>query len=345
MRCGVEDIGFNGDRFVQSFMTRDLTTFDLQNAANAVREAKDRITGFISQTPVAFIGGETSKFGSARVHLKLENLQKTGSFKVRGAANRIFALGTLEASRGVVTSSTGNHGLGVTAAAQERGIDVEVFVSPQVSPKKRAAMEAYGARLRVVGNNPLEAELVARAAAHDSGRTYVPPYNDPLVIAGQGTIALELMEQVPQIDAIYVAVGGGGLISGVGSYLKSVSPQTEVIGCWPENSRVLYESLNVGSIIDFPEKATLSESTAGGVEPRSITFEICQKVVRRHLLVPETEILNAMRWAKTKGWTVEGAAGVAIAATTLDASRLPNKNVVVVICGGNLSPEVAKQVE
>jgi threonine dehydratase len=317
--------------------------FDLQNAAALVREANERIAGFVVETPVALVSDE--RFGAAKIHLKLENLQKTGSFKLRGASNRIFALSSDEAVRGVITSSTGNHGLGVAAAGRQRGVDVEVFVSPQVSPKKRSSMEANGARIRIVGTNPLEAEVAARAAALDSRRTYVPPYNDPFVVAGQGTIALELTNQVPQVDVIYVAVGGGGLVSGIGSYLSSVSPQTEVVGCWPENSRVLYESLNAGAIQEFPEKPTLSESTAGGVEPGSITFDLCRKLVRRYLLVPEGEILNAMRWAKSKGWTVEGAAGVAIAAASQDASRLRDKNVVIVVCGGNLSPDVAKQVE
>ena len=325
-------------------MTYPDLSFDVDNAVNLIRAAHKRIAEIVLETPVATITGEPNKFGSARIYLKLENLQKTGSFKLRGAANRVFALAPEEASRGVVTSSTGNHGLGVTAAARHRRIDVEVFVSPHVSQKKRAAMEACGARMRVVGNNPLEAEIVARAAALNSGRTYVPPYNDPLVVAGQGTIALELMEQVGSIDAIYVAVGGGGLISGIGLYLKTASPHTEVVGCWPENSRVLYESLRQGAIIEFPEKRTLSESTAGGVEPGSITFPLCQQVVRRHLLVSEEEILQAMRWAKTKGWTIEGAAGVAIAGAFKDAARPQGKTAVVVCCGGNVSPEIARQV-
>src|SRR5882672_2767696 len=144
--------------------------FDVANAANFVREASERIAGFVLETPVPRISDEAKRFGSTEVYLKLENLQRTGSFKLRGAANRVFALSQDEATRGVVTSSTGNHGLGVTAAGRHRGIDVEVFVSPQVSPKKRASMEACGARIRILGNNALEAEIIARAAAADSGR-------------------------------------------------------------------------------------------------------------------------------------------------------------------------------
>ena len=205
-----------------------------------IQEARERISGFVVETPLARIADEPRTFGSTQLYLKLENLQKTGSFKLRGAANKMFSLDTKEAARGVVTSSTGNHGLGVAAAAQHRGIDVEIFISTQVGPEKYSKMQAYGARIRQVGENPLEAELAARAAADESGRTYVSPYNDPLVIAGQGTIAIELVQQLPLIDRVYVAVGGGGLVSGIGSYLNFVSPRTVVVGCWPDNSRVLY---------------------------------------------------------------------------------------------------------
>lgn len=318
--------------------------FELQTAMGLVQEAQRRITGFVAETPVVLIAGEPERFGSAQVYLKLENLQKTGSFKLRGASNKVFSLNAEEAAKGVVTSSTGNHGLGVACAARQRQIAAEIFVSSQVAPAKYRKMQEYGAHIRQVGGNPLEAELAARAAADDSDRTYVPPYNDPLVVAGQGTIALELAAQVPSVDAVYVAVGGGGLISGIGTYLAVASPHTEVVGCWPENSRVLYESLNAGRIIEFPEMPTLSESTAGGVEPGSVTFELCQKVVRRHVLVTEAEILDAMRWGRAHGWTFEGAAGVALAAFFKDATHCEGKSVAVVCCGGNLSPKVAAEL-
>jgi threonine dehydratase len=314
------------------------------NWVSMVEEARERIAGFAIETPVALIADEPERFESVQLYLKLENLQKTGSFKLRGAANKVLSLTAKEAAQGVVTSSAGNHGVAVAASAHRRGIDAEVFLCQEVSLEKARWIEGYGARVRQIGKNPLDAELAARAAAEDSGRTYVSPYNDPLVVAGQGTVALELGKQVPHLDAIYVAVGGGGLISGIGAWLNSVSPQTEVIGCWPENARVLYESLRAGRIIEFPETPTLSESTAGGVEPGSVTFELCQKFVRRKVLVSEPEILNAMRWAKKKGWIVEGAAGVAIAAFFKEARHYQGKTVVVVCCGGNLLPEVASQL-
>jgi len=301
-----------------------------------IAEASARIYEIVQRTPIEMIE-DSRRFNSVKAFLKLEHLQRTGSFKLRGAPNRVFSLSAQEAAGGVVTSSTGNHALGVSTAARHRGIDVEVFVSAQVSGKKLRAITDCGARIRPVGNNSLEAELTARAAAKASGRTYISPYNDPFVIAGQGTIGMELLQQVEAIDAIYAAVGGGGLIGGIGAYVKSVSPATEIVGCWPENSRVMYECLRAGEVIEVSEQPTLSESTAGGVEPGSITFELCQRVIDRYVLVSESDILQAMRWARQQGWRVEGAAGVAIAAAFKDAPRQKGKSVTIISCGGNLS--------
>ncbi len=318
-------------------------TVDLLEWQRRIVEARQRIRPLVRETPVVLIEGE-AEFGSAQAYLKLEHLQNTGSFKVRGAANKVLSLLPDVASRGVVTSSTGNHGLGIAAASHHRGISAEVFVSSQVSPKKLLMMADYGARIRHIGRNPLEAELAARAAAAESGRTYVSPYNDALVVAGQGTVALELAQQIERIDAIYVAVGGGGLISGIGAYMKSVSPQTEIVGCWPESSRVMYECLRAGKVVDFPEEPTISESTAGGVEPGSITFALCQRVIDRCVLVNESAILDAMRWAHRRDWKVEGAAAVAIAAAFQEASRTHGKTVAIISCGGNTSTEVLSRL-
>ena len=255
-----------------------------------------------------------------------------------------MSLSPAAAAAGVITSSTGNHGLGVATAAKFLGIDAEVFLSAQVSPAKREKIRDHGARIRIVGDDPLAAELAARAAARESGRTYVSPYNDPHVVAGQGTIGVELMRQLPDLDAIFIATGGGGLISGVGSYLRHRAPQAEIIGCWPENSAVLYECLKAGRIVVAPERPTLSESTAGGVESGSITFDLCRQVMHHGVLVSEEEILRAMRWGHAQGWAMEGASGVALAAYFKESARYANRKVVVLICGGNPSPAVAELI-
>jgi threonine dehydratase len=311
---------------------------------DAVAAAYERIRPYVRETPVdeskALVGG-----GTASLYLKLEHLQHTGSFKFRGACNKIALLTPAQAAAGVVAASNGNHGLGVAAAARARGIAAEVYVSAQVSPAKAQRIAAHGAAIRQAGSDPLAAELAARRAAETSGRVFISPYNDLDVVAGQGTIAVELHRQVPELDAVFVAVGGGGLIGGIGSYLKSVSPRTQIVGCWPETSPVLYECLRAGRVIDVPEQPTLSESTAGGLEPDSVTLPLCQNIMDRGVLVSEAEIRAAIRLVlETEHWLIEGAAAVAVAAFRRDARRWDGKRVAIVLCGRNVSPEVLARV-
>ena len=307
-----------------------------------INEAAHRVYSLVRETPLVPLGTDELQINANSAFAKLEQLQLSGSFKLRGATNKLMSLEPTAAAAGVIASSTGNHGLGVATAARFLGIDAEVFLSAQVSPAKREKIREHGARIRIVGDDPLAAELAARVAARESGRTYVSPYNDPYVVAGQGTIAVEIMRQLPDLDAIFIATGGGGLISGVGSYLRHQAPNCEIIGCWPENSAVLYECIKAGRIVVAPEKPTLSESTAGGVESGSITFDLCRQVMHRGVLVNEEEILRAMRWGHAQGWAMEGAGGVALAAYFKEAARYADKKIVVLICGGNPSPAVAE---
>jgi threonine dehydratase len=309
-----------------------------------IEEACNRIYGLARQTPVARLPRDPRLPASTRVFAKMEQQQVTGSFKLRGACNKIFSLSAEAAAKGVVASSTGNHGLGVAAASKFRGVDAEIFLSSQVPEAKWKKIESYGARICMAGDDPLAAEVAARAAAEASGRAYISPYNDWQVVAGQGTIAVELMRQVDPLDAVFIATGGGGLISGVGTYLRARSAPTEIVGCWPENSRVLYECIRAARVIEYPESYTLSESTAGGVEPGSVTFDLARKAIHRSTLISEEAILDAMRWASDRGWIIEGAAGVALAALFQDAGRYEGKNVVVLFCGGNLSPNVQQRL-
>jgi threonine dehydratase len=307
--------------------------------------AHERIRSIVLETPVVS-SSHPSRYISALVKFKLENQQHTGSFKFRGAANSLSMLTAEQVRAGVLTSSTGNHGLAVATAARTLRIRAEVYVSTRVSSLKLDTIRNCGAEVRVVGSNPLDAELAARAAARETGQLYISPYNDPNVIAGQGTVAVELNHQLQQIDAVFVAVGGGGLIGGIGAYLKAVSPRTQIIGCWPENSPALCESLKQGRIVEVSERPTLSESTAGGVEPGAITFDLCQQVVDRTILVSEAEILRAMRQLRDhEGWVVEGAAGVAFAGFLKQAEEFADRTAVIIICGGNLSPGVLQQLQ
>ena len=321
------------------------TPLQMQRLRKLVREAYARIRPSVLETtlePAVDLIPEIR----ATLLLKREDLQHTGSFKLRGATNKILSLTSGEAARGVIAASNGNHGLGVAEAARRAGVAAEIFVSSHVSPAKARRIEQLGARIQRHGADPLEAEIAGRAAAAQSGKVFISPYNDLEVMAGQGTIAVELERQCPHPEAIFVAVGGGGLIGGIGAYLKCASPATEVVGCWPENSRVLYESIKAGRILDVPEQPTLSESTAGGLEPGSITLDVCRNVIDRAVLVSEDEILEVMRKVRSqKGWLMEGAAAVALAAFLKESARYENKTAVVVICGGNVSPDVRRRLE
>ncbi len=306
--------------------------------------AERRIRAQVRETPLqpSRALGEASR---ARVFLKLENRQDTGAFKLRGAANKLLSLPREATARGVVAASTGNHALAVSTIGRKLGIPVEIFVAASIHPYKRRKIEALQARVNAVEGDALFAELEARREAECSGRPYVSPYNDPDVIAGQGTVAVEILRQLGEqsagpLDAVFVAVGGGGLIGGIGAYLKQVSPQTEVVGCWPANSPALFECLRAGAIIDVPEQPTWSTSTAGGVEPGAITLELCKRVIGRKLLVSEAEIVEAARRLhREDGELVEGAAAVAVAAFLKSANDYEGKTVAILICGANAEPE------
>jgi len=300
-----------------------------------ILSAYERIRPVVRETPVEY----SAEFGA---WLKLEQTQKTGSFKFRGASNKVAMLTPEQAAAGVVTASNGNHGLGVAAAAAARGIAAEVFVSSHVSPAKARRIEAHGAKIHCAGDDPLTAEIAARKAAEASGRVFISPYNDRDVMAGQGTVAVELLRQLPAVDAVYVAVGGGGLIGGVGAYLKEAKPSVAVIGCWPENSPVMWECMRAGAVVDVPEAPTLSESTCGGLEPGSVTLDLCRKVIDRGVFVSEAEIAGAMQqMLRTEHWLIEGAAAVAVAAfQKIQVGR----NAAIILCGRNLSPEAYGRV-
>lgn len=315
----------------------------MDGLSHDVLDAHRRIRAHVVRTPVHEISALFPGFGTT-VWAKREDLQETGSFKLRGATNRIHLLTERECARGAIAASNGNHGLGVAAAAKKAGVSAQVYVSEQVAPEKAKKIERLGAKIVYAGRDPLDAEIAGRQNAMESGRVFISPYNDPHVLAGQGTIAVELMEQVPDLDAVFVAVGGGGLIGGIGAYLKEVSPRTQIIGCWPENSPVLYESMKAGWILPVQEKPTISESTAGGLEDGSITLNICRRVIDACVLVSEDEILDAMRllW-RARQWLIEGAAGVAIAAFQKTAQLYEGKTVAIVICGGNVSERVLKR--
>ncbi len=259
--------------------------------------------------------------------------------------NKLLSLTPEELSRGVVTASTGNHGMAVAWGVKELNAPGRVFVIEHASPSKVQAIERLGADVRYYGKDCAETEAYARQYAARNNMTYVPPYNDPKVIGGQGTIGVELARQLDQIDAVFVSLGGGGLISGVASYLKSVHPDVQIIGCSSENSQVMIQSVKAGRILDLPSLPTLSDGTAGGVEADSITFSLCCELVNDYVTVTEDEIKENLRlFMETHHMLIEGAAAVAVASYLKTRDRFAGNNVVIVICGANISPETLKEV-
>jgi len=247
--------------------------------------------------------------------------------------------------RGVVTASTGNHGAAVAYALQRTGAPGVVWVPSNASREKLNLIEQYGVEVRYHGDDCAETEAYARRLAAENEQIYISPYNDPRIVGGQGTIAVELERQLDRIDAVFVALGGGGMISGIAGYLKSVRPDVRVVGCSPENSQVMMQSVRAGEILDLPSLPTLSEGTAGGVEPGAITFELCRALVDDYTTVTEDEIAASLReFMRAHHSMIEGAAAVAIAAFEKEQARYADKNVVIIICGANISTSTLKEI-
>lgn len=279
------------------------------------------------------------------VLLKMEHRQPTGSFKIRGATNKILTLPRRALDEGVVTASTGNHGAGVARATGILGGRSTVFVPENASDQKVTAIRNLGADIRRAGHDAVQSESAAREYASENDLAYVPPYNDEMVIAGQGTVGREMVEQAQDLAAVYVPVGGGGLISGIAAYVKSAAPNTEVIACSAERSGVMHHSVAAGKVLDLESHPTISDGTSGGIETGTLTFEICRRLVDRWLLVPEPEIVNALRLALMRlHLRIEGAAALALAGLLLDHERFPGLRVAVVLSGGNISQDALRRI-
>lgn len=307
-------------------------------------EAHKRIRPYVRRTELIH-SPHFSALTGANVFFKCENLQHTGSFKLRGALNKYLSLEPSLRKRGVVTASTGNHGKAVAYIAQELGGAVTIFAPRGADKAKLAAMKSLGAEVILSGADCIDAEAAAREHGARHRLMYIPPYNDPEVIAGQGTISVELCAQLDQIDAVFASVGGGGLISGVAAYLRSKFPGCEIVGCAPERSQVMFASMAAGTIVAMPSLDTLSDGTAGGIEPGSITFDFCRALITRCVTVSEGEIkAHLLAFREAHPMPIEGAAAVALAGLTQNPGPYRNKNVVVILCGANLVGDLDKRV-
>jgi threonine dehydratase len=302
-----------------------------------VVESYSRIKEHIRETPLEY-SPYLSSLCECNVYLKLENQQITGSFKVRGALNKILGLSAEQTKQGIVTASTGNHAAAVGYALDIAGAKGEIFMPENVADIKVQNLAQYkNVKVNLFGSDSVDAEREAIKQAGLTNRTYVSPYNDEQIVGGQGTVAYEIINRLPTVNHILVPVGGGGLVSGIGGYVKTKNQNIEVIGCQPVNSAVMYHSIKSGNILNMESKPTISDGTAGGIEPGSITFPLCQKYVDEFHLLTEDEILAALGiLVKHHQHMAEGAAGLSVAGLIKHKRNYKGQNVVLIICGNKM---------
>jgi threonine dehydratase len=307
-----------------------------------IREARARLDGITVRTPLIPL-----EWNGGRLYLKPENLQPIGAFKLRGAYNKIASLTDQERARGVITYSSGNHAQGVAYAARALATKA-VIVMPRNAPAiKREATAALGAEVVFVGPSGVERQEKAEELAAQHGYVIIPPYDDQKIIAGQGTAGLEILEDLPEVDLVLVPIGGGGLISGISTAIKSVKPDAKVIGVEPELAADAQASFRARKIVKFPAEQVLSTS-ADGLRSQyvgTLTFEHIRRYVDDVVTVSEADILNAVRILAENPKTIaEPSGAVAPAAWLFHCDGLPASNhAVAIISGGNVDPELLKK--
>jgi len=310
---------------------------EIQDARNAIRDE-------VKKTPLVR-SKYLSNLTHSDVYLKLENLQVTNSFKIRGALNRLMKLSTDEKARGIVAASSGNHAQAVAIGAEKLNLNATVVV-PKRTPKiKIEKIRRHKVELVLYGEMYDYAEEYARKLAKEKGLTFISPYNDPIVVAGQGTVGLEILEDLPTVDSIVVPVSGGSILSGIAVAAKNIKPSIEVLGAQPENVAAMYQSLKAGKIINIPMKPTIAEGLDGNIEQGCITFELVQRYVDEILLFNENTIKKMIRilWEQERQ-VVEASGAIAIAPIVEMPNRFTGKRTVAVITGGNIDEVVFKDI-
>jgi len=298
-----------------------------------LREAHERIGPHIHRTPVMTCSTIDAICG-AKIHFKCENLQKVGAFKIRGASNAVLCLDAEQAARGVATHSSGNHGQALALAARRRGIAAHVVMPTNTSQAKKDAVAGYGARLIECEATLEDRERTLDRIIAETGATLVHPYNDPRVICGGGTAALELLEQVDRLEVVVAPIGGGGLIAGTCIAISGRSPQTVVIGAEPKQADDAWQSMRAGRIIALASPDTIADGLRTSLG--DLTFPIIAKHVREIITVSEAAIAAAMRlvWERMK-LIIEPSAAVPLAAIQTQPDSFKGKRVGVILTGGN----------
>ncbi len=279
------------------------------------------------------------------VWLKLDSMQRTSSFKFRGALNNILSLTEAELDKGVVSASTGNYALAVAEAMGIKKRRATIYVAEDIEPSRLELLRSHGLDLVIHGKLAWDAEKEARRVAEEQDKIYMSPYNDPIVVGGQGTCGYEISKQLPDVDAALFACGAGGLLTGSAGWLKSHNPEVEAFGVSPENSPVMYESMRAKKMVEMETFPTLADTCGGGVDLDSITLDLCQRYVEEIVLLTETEIEASIRLLfEQHRLVVEGSGALAVGGLLKRKERFRGKKVVAVVCGRNIDLEVFKRI-
>lgn len=306
---------------------------------NKIEQAQDRLDGHVERTPLIHSESLSARSGTP-VFLKLENRQPTGSFKLRGATNAVLSLSGNERERGLVTASTGNHGRALAHAASTQGLTATICLSSLVPRNKVEAIRALSADVRIIGKSQDDAMEEVMRLVRDESMNVIPPFDDPRIIAGQGTVGLEIVEDLPELHTVLVPLSGGGLAAGVAAAVKAKLPQARVIGISMQRGAAMQASLEAGKPVNVVELDTLADSLGGGIGlDNRWTFEMCRSLLDDVILLDEEEIAAGIRHAATQeGEVIEGAAAVGIAAL-LAGKIKPTGATAIIISGGNIDPE------
>jgi threonine dehydratase len=310
--------------------------------------ARARVRGVALHTPLEPSVALAEEIGAADVRLKREEVQPTGAFKLRGATNKVALLAEGRPEAALVTASSGNHGIAVASAAARHDMRLTVLVGRTVSPAKLERLRALETRritVELIGNDTDDAEAEGRRRDDAGHAIYISPYNDPDVVAGQATVAVEILEDWPDVETIVVPIGGGGLIGGIGLWAKSLKPGLRLIGVQPAASPPMYAHFETGSTDPMPIAPTLADGVAGNIERDSLTWKLCRQHVDEVVLVEEDEIANALRWSlEVPRILLEGSAVLGIAALRAGRIDAADRRIAVVTTGRNVSPDVLRAV-
>jgi len=311
-------------------------------SSKVIEKAYKNIKNDIHETPLVY-SQQLSKISGANVYLKMEHLQKTGSFKIRGVLNKLNSISNNNFDKTFVAASTGNHAAAFAYASEKFKFKGILFLPKNISEVKLKALDKFKVDKVLFGKNSMETEQKATTYANDIDGILIHPYNDKHIIAGQGTIGLEIHSQLPEVTKILTPIGGGGLVSGICSYFSDFN-NIEVIGCQPKNACEMYDSINQNYIVAPSSLVTIADASAGGIEENAITFDFCKKHISNFEIVDEESIKKAVAFmVKHHNIEIEPTAAIPVAAM-INSKEYKNENVVIVLTGKKINKELLNEI-